>query len=1087
MHERKLVSVLFCDLVDFTPQAERQDPEDVQARLSRYHGRVRSEIEAYGGTVEKFIGDAVVAVFGAPRTHEDDAERAVRAGLAILEAVAELDAESPEFGVHVRVGVNTGEALVSVGANAAGGEGLAAGDVVNTAARIQAAAPKDAVAAGAETYRQTERVFAWEPLGPVALKGKAEPVELYRALEARGRFGSDLLRGDETPFVGRRVEQALLQGLFERAAETRSLQLVTLVGEPGVGKSRLVAELFRFVDERPELVTWRQGRCLAYGEGVTFWALGEIVKAHAGIYESDAADVASAKLEAVLAARDDRAWLHARLLPLLGIDSGAPAARDEQFAAWRRFVEGIAEERVTVVVVEDLHWADAALLDFLGYLADWAAGVPLLLVCSGRPELYERHATWGAGVRNATTINLAPLSESETGQLVRALADRRGLSEGLEQTVLERAGGNPLYAEELVRLLADGPADVNGDALSPTSVQALIAARLDTLTPERKRLLQDAAVVGKVFWAGALAAMGDDEPAAVELALHELGRKELVRPARRTSMEGEVEYAFWHALVRDVAYAQIPRADRARRHRAAAAWIERRSGDRVEDHAEILSHHYDAALKLARSAGDAALEAELAPPARRFLTLAGERALELDRGRAEERFEQALALTPPDAPERPELLLLIARVLQQGGRSREAAVVAEEALATGDEAVAVRALLRLASISLRLEEGRQIELTREALALVGDRMDVLRVEVLSELANASFVAGSYDDAIAAADQAAALATQLGVPQPNRALGYRGLCLASRGDARGLAEVERCRAALLESGASGDAATMTNNLAVAGYPLRGPAQTLATLDEGISFSDARGVVDLRLGMQAMRPALLAELGHPEEALAVTRDIAAIVEGAGDLFVLSEIRATEVALLAVLGRQDEAPVEPSELAAMVRPSGIPDGCLIGFTAAARLALALGRIEECAGYLAEVDQVPGVESTPYYARFQPELVRLALRVGQRALAARFAEVVRNAPVLVHARSSAAATLAEHDGRLAEAAAGYAEAAEGWQSFGNLPEHALALLGRGRTLTAMGHPDAPAARHEARAALDALGYAPAVAEIDALDDSRR
>ena len=651
------MSVLFCDLVGFTAASESADPEDVRARIRPYHASLRHELERYGGTVEKFIGDAVMAVFGAPIAHEDDPERAVRAGLRILEAIAELNEAEPGLKLQVRVGVDTGQVVVALDARPEQGEGIVAGDVVNTAARIQAAAPVNSVAVSRETFLQTERVFVYESLAPVEAKGKSEPVRLYRAVEARARFGSDLIRTQETLFVGREVEKTLLQGLFDRCVRDSGFELVTLVGEPGVGKSRLCAELFRYTDERGELIRWRQGRCLPYGEGITFWALGEIVKSHAGVFETDSAEVAAAKLEQVLPDVEERAWLKARLLPLLGIDSGQSASREESFSAWRRFVEGVAADGPAVIVVEDLHWADAPLLDFLSYFAEWVEGVPLLLLCTARPELFEKHSNWGAGTRNAHTINLSPLSESETSELVQGLLEQT-VSEQVRGAILEKAGGNPLYAEEFVRLVADrGLGDTVEGLAFPDSVQALIAARLDTLSPERKGLLQDAAVVGKVFWSGVLAALGEKDEREVELALHELARKELVRPARRSSMEGENEHAFWHVLVRDVAYGQIPRAARARKHRAAAAWLEAKADERVEDLADVLAYHYQEALRLARATGDVEVANDLLPDTRRMLVLAGDRAVSLDQVRANDFYRRALELYEPDDPMQAPVLL----------------------------------------------------------------------------------------------------------------------------------------------------------------------------------------------------------------------------------------------------------------------------------------------------------------------------------------------------------------------------------------------------------------------------------------------
>jgi class 3 adenylate cyclase len=316
LEERKVVSVLFCDLVGFTAASEAVDPEDVRARLRPYHELLRGVLERFGGTVEKFVGDAVMAVFGAPVAHEDDAERAVRAGLRILESIGELNEQDPGLALQVRVGINSGEAVVVLGARPELGEGLVSGDVVNTASRLQGVAPVNGVAVSGTTYRATERVFEWQPLEPVLVKGKQEPLVVWRPVRARARFGTDLIRTHATPLVGRELEKPLLIGTFERAAQQRACQLVTVVGEPGVGKSRLCAELFAYIEERPGLVRWRQGRCLPYGEGIAFWALGEIVKAECGILESDSPDEVGAKLERALPEEaQDRPWLLARLGP----------------------------------------------------------------------------------------------------------------------------------------------------------------------------------------------------------------------------------------------------------------------------------------------------------------------------------------------------------------------------------------------------------------------------------------------------------------------------------------------------------------------------------------------------------------------------------------------------------------------------------------------------------------------------------------------------------------------------------------------------------------------------------------------------
>jgi class 3 adenylate cyclase/tetratricopeptide (TPR) repeat protein len=1083
--ERKIVSVLFCDLVGFTAASEEQDPEDVRARIRPYHARLRQEIERFGGTVEKFVGDAVMAVCGAPVAHEDDAERAVRSGLAILDAIADLNEADPDLDLQVRVGINTGEAVVAVGARPDQGEGIVTGDVVNTAARIQSAAPVNGVAVSEQTYRATSRVFEYEQLAPVSVKGKAEPLSLWRAKAARSRYGSDVGRQFKTPLVGRELEKPLLVGTFERAAQQRSVQLVTVVGEPGVGKSRLVAELFAYIHAKPELTRWRQGRCLPYGEGITFWALGEIVKAEAGILESDSAEVAAAKLEGAVSTEDpERQWLLQRLVPLVGVEAASPAERQELFTAWRRFLEGLAASYPTVLVFEDVHWADEALLGFLEYLAEWSQGVPLLVVCAARPELYERRPGWGAGLRNATTINLSPLSDRETAELVSNLVTTSVLSQELEQAVLERAGGNPLYAEEFVRLLADRGFEDDQTVL-PEGVHALIAARLDTLSPERKSLLQDAAVLGKVFWVGALAEIGGHDEGGLELALHELSRKELVRPARTSSMDGESEYSFWHLLVRDVAYSQIPRAERARRHRSAAAWIERKAGERVEDLAEVLAHHYLQALELAEATGDTQHAAEATLPARRFLALAGERALGLDTAQAEARLTRALELTPPDDPGRADLLVRWADAAFQAGRAREAATALEQALSSlrgrGETEAAAQALQLRSLLALRLGEGRHVALAAEAIALLEQvRPGPALVAAYTQLANAQAIAGAYPEAVAAADRARALAQTLELPEPARALGYRGYARTYLGDADGLAEMERALALLIEQGAGRDAAILQNNLAIARYPLQGPARSLTAFEEGIAFCEQRGLAESAANLESNCPFLLAELGRPDEALERTAKSAAALEASGLTHSLGEPRAVELAIRLARGEQGLR-AEADWLIETGRKTAAADVIAMALASAAA-ALAAEAPELACALLAELDQA-GTRETPYYARQLAAMVRTALAAGDLKLAKRLADTLEpRYPLDEHALCAARAQLAEHAGDHAEATNLYTEAAARWQEFGNVPERAYALLGQGRCLLADGRLGAERPLCEARDLFASMRYKPALAETEAL-----
>jgi class 3 adenylate cyclase len=683
--ERKVVTILFTDLVGSTARAEGLDPEDVRAALSSYYAQLRAELERHGGTVEKFIGDAVMAVFGAPVAHEDDAERAVRAALAIRDSIGEE--------LQIRTAVNTGEALVALGAKQGEGDAMVAGDVVNTAARLQGAAPVNGILVGEGTYRATRHAIDYREAPAVEAKGKAEPVKVWEAVCAKSRVGSDVEQKLRTPLVGRERERSLLADALEHARREQSVQLVTLVGVPGIGKSRLVAELYQIAEADEDIISWRQGRSLPYGERASFWALGEIVKAHAGILESDDAAAAEDKLVAMVETlgedEREREWLTRHARPLLGLETTGPADRDEAFAAWRRLIEAAAEQRPLILVFEDLHWADDGLLDFVDHLADWATTVPLLIVATARPELLDRRPGWGGGKRNAFTLSIGALSNEETAQLLQRLLERPVLDAEAQQAVLQRAEGNPLYAEEYARMLAE---HADGDLPLPETVQGLIAARIDGLAPAEKSLLQDASVIGKVFWPGALTNCDQQ-------VLHALERKEFIRRDRRSAIAGETQYAFLHALVRDVGYGQIPRSERAQKHRRAAEWLASLAGDRAEDHAEMLASHYREALALSEAAG---LDTSpLRGPARRAFADAGQRAFSLGASRtAYELANEALALTDEGDEELPALQLLAA----YGGRDLA------EANVTGLLAEAVDGFLALEDTARAAETAQLLAL-----------------------------------------------------------------------------------------------------------------------------------------------------------------------------------------------------------------------------------------------------------------------------------------------------------------------------------------------------------------------------------------
>ncbi len=831
--ERKVVTVVFCDLVGFTARAESLDPEDVEALLGPYHARVRAELERRGGTVEKFIGDAVMALFGAPVAHEDDPERAVRAALAIRDFAV-------DEGLELRVGITTGEALVRLDAHPESGEGMASGDVVNTAARLQAAAPVNGILVGEATYRATREAIEYEEAAPVEAKGKSEPVDVWSATAARSRFGVDVTHHARAELVGRERELAILTDAFERARHECVPQLVTLVGVPGIGKSRLVYELSRIADAEPELITWRQGRCLAYGDGVAFWALAEMVKAQAGIGESDSEADAIAKLraavDAALADEQDARWVESHLRPLVGAETETGLGGDrrgEAFAAWRRFLEALAEQRPLVLVFEDLHWADDGLLDFVDELVDWLRDVPLLVVASARPELLERRPGWGGGKLNASTIGLAPLSSEHTARLIGRILERMLLPAETQTTLLDRAEGNPLYAEQFAQLYVErGSAD---ELPLPATLQGIVAARLDGLAAEEKGVLQDAAVFGKVFYAGAL---GMDPEQSAPL-LHGLERKGFLTRQRRSSLERETEWSFSHMLLRDVAYSQIPRAERAARHRAAAEWIE--SLGRLEDHAELLAHHWRSALELAAASGRDS--AELVDPARRALRDAGARAFSVNAyPAAASYYGDALGLWPADDDELPQLLYRHAHSLYLAADS-DALPALEQArdalLAAGDRQTAAEAELSISRIWWERGQGDTARTHQTSAAeLAGAETSAAAARVLAYIARTRMIAGEREDARRLAEEALAMAEELGNDEVRaHALTTIGGTKGYRGE-HGVAEIERARELAIAI-RSPQIGTILNNLAVETFFHFDLRKAGEHFDEGLRFAERFG--------------------------------------------------------------------------------------------------------------------------------------------------------------------------------------------------------------------------------------------------------
>lgn len=1101
--ERKVVSVLFIDLVGFTARSHEADPEDVRAALGRYYSLLRGQIERFGGTVEKFIGDAVMAVFGAPIAHEDDAERAVRAALRIVEAIEELNEQQPALDLAIRGAVNTGEAVVVLNPGPESGEGLVTGDVVNTASRLQGEAPAGGVLVGEVTYRSTSSFIDYEDLHPVRVKGKPHPIKVWRAIAARSRYGIDVDISPTTPFVGREVELELLESSFRRTLHQSSVQLVTILGEPGVGKTRLLTEFASHLDEQELLVYWRQGRSLPYGEGITFWALGEIVKAHAGILDSDGPDQAAGKLGSVLAhivdEQAERDWLAARLSPLIGTSgrSETEVRRDETFAAWRRFLEAVGRQRPLVVVFEDLHWADPAMLEFIDHLVEWSTGAPMLVLCSARPELFEKYAEWGGGKPNSTTISLSPLSESDTARLIGDLLSSSLLPAELQTTLLQRAGGNPLYASEFVRMLKDrGLLSNDGRSLTisaddipvPESIHSCIAARLDTLAPDRKSLLQDAAVVGKVFWNGALAHIGSTAVEAIKDSLHELVRKELIRPSFKSSLQGQEEYSFRHALIRDVSYGQIPKSARGRKHHACAQWIESVAEERVGDQAEVLAHHYEHATRL-RGGSDTESRA-LGDKTRRYLLLAGDRALQLDAGRARRFYERALEFAPADDPAHAGVVASLARAAHLTGDLTAAASLYDRAIpALLENGQPLRAGELLVWFSF-LEWYRG--LPQAELANIERAIDVLEAEppgaelaqAYATMAGREVVVGHPRSGLSWAEKSLELAERLGAHQVRmEALGFVGVARVAAGEAAGIHDLRRAVALGLELGLGHATALAYTNLLYITRLLEGPSAAKLVADEALTFVRRRGLYEQEMFIQSNVAENLYEAGDWDEALTVTDEILDWARSHRVVQMEVQALATKILVLAHRGDIREASsLAPTYLSGAHRVSD-PQVLLPALVGVALVRQANGEPLEAMKLLAEGERL--LRGNPEIAAWQlPDAMRLCIAARKPERGTRLLQSVEvQGPHQVLPVRTAEAILWEATGRLVEAIELYAEVALAWNRRGSKVEEALAVLGQGRCWLALGRGDDARSRlEEARELLLPPAARPWIEEVNEL-----
>ena len=1089
VEERRLVTIVFADLAGFTERSDRADPEDVRRILVPFHAVAKEEIERFGGTLDKFIGDAAMGVFGAPVAHEDDPERAVRAALAIRERVAGGN-------LPVRIAVHTGEALVTVGEGPMVGERVA-GDVVNTASRLQSFAPEGSVIVGEPTERATRHVIEYRPLPATRVKGKAEPLIASVATAVRTDT-PDREEDDPPPFVGRVRERELLHDLLDRTIGERAPRLVTVAGEPGIGKTRLVVDLHDHVMTTHGTVAWHRGRCRPYGESITFAALEEVVRSITGIGPGDSRPESRAKLDADLATLDlnqeDRGWLATRLRPLIGLsdDDELPADPDETIAAWSRFLEAVAERAPLAVVVEDLHWADDTMLGFLERLMERAPDVPLFLLCTARPELFARRPGWAAEVAHATTISLSPLTDAEMTDLLGTLLLRSVMSAEYGEALVRRAGGNPLYAREFVLMLEDratiGRGDLHGamdtsGAGVPDTVQALIAARLDALGPAERALLQAASVIGDRFWRGALEALQPEGFVAgvqdLEASLHVLQRRGLIRRSSTSSIASETELSFANGLIRDVAYGRLPRTARSRLHRAVTAWLETVTDEGMTTRADLLASHATRALDLAVAAGLDDEVPELEAAAVRCVMLAGDRQVSLDAARAAQYYRQAITLAPAGS-ERAETRRTATSLGWRSGNMtidqalEEYRTAEREAMDAGDHRLAARVLRRIYyQLGLKGDTTGANEALERAIALV--EHDTEAAEVLAELyacrSEAQMLAGRSEESLRWADRA------LELPRTGTvtlmALHLRGNARCEAGDLAGVDDLHEALRLAEASGVAIDIVTSYSYLLEWVGLESGPSVALPMNRATTDLCRRRGIEGQGTWTRAEGFWLRFDAGLWDELLVEAADLDAWAASHGDTQIATVAGLYRARVLAHRG--DTATTV--ELAEVFTPAARRIEDLQVLAPALVVAIvahaAAGDQTQALALADEFDAATAAGPTEYRELYLPEVVRVLIAAGEPDLAER---IVGDRPVHVRrtrlAMMSSRALLAEARGDAKTTSAGFREAASGWEAWGGRFEQGHAAAGLARTLEALGKTgEAALAANKADSILGPLG----------------
>jgi class 3 adenylate cyclase/tetratricopeptide (TPR) repeat protein/nicotinamide riboside kinase len=1081
--ERKFATAVFADLVGSTSLAEREDPEVVQSLVGRTFDRLAEEVERYGGLLEKFMGDAILAVFGVPKSHEDDPERAVRTALEMQAILSELNRGFVAEGrveLAMRIGVEAGEVLVDLERAHGPRDRMLTGDAVNTAARLQTACEPGHVVVGPSVYAATKDVFDYRELEPLDLKGKADAVLAWEALRIKARRrGERPSLGLEARLIGRDEELTMLKQTLHRVESDARPSLVTIVGPAGAGKSRLVQELANDQEGRSQIVYWRSGRCLAYGN-TSYSALADAIKAQCEILEDDAAEVAARKADAAVIELFGDDEVAAQIRVLVGGGASRSFGREELFEGWRRFLERMAARYPLVLVLEDIHWADAGLLDFIDHVVDWAQG-PILLVTLARPELFDVRPTWGGGKRNATSIYLDPLSEAEGIAMIDDLLPGE-ISDDTRRLIVERSEGNPLYTEEIVRTLIDNgvlrateasrweEAKRVEDFQLPRSIQGLIAARLDGLPDDEKGLLQDAAVIGRVFWAGAVERLSGRDPSEVGAALGRLRVKELVVPHESSSFSGENEYAFRHNLIRDGAYDSLPKSLRAEKHGGVARWAAERAGDRADEIAELLATHDVEALRYLDELGDVgSARDELMREGYRWSRAAGDRARKLwQQSGAVGWYREALRLSAAlDAPV--EERASIARALAHaswGTTAVDVAVQAAElALAlfeeAGDEAGAGWADARIALAVFTLGDDERVVFHSERaiarLESAGDSEDLS--DALCVFGRFRWRRGDLDAAEPLLRRGLEIARRIGSDaHAAQSMHWLGLVLLQRGRlAEGLPMVEESFRLGKEAGDFDLVHHMYNNVAsvLAEYASDYP-RAKEILEEGIEIARKAGARHNLAWQMGSLGDVLAELGRLPEAEEAEREALEMAEEVADEPLIG-MRTQFLGQLRFLrGDLREADELYRRAEPLLRQNPEPQSQLPLMFLAGALAQAKGDVAAgVTAYAAVREQ--GRESFPTLAaQASLELARLLVRAGRtgEATGARI-EFPGEVPPAAAAFAAATRGVVADDAQ--ESVSILREAVGRFESVGQTIELARCLLDLGRELARSGEDPVP------------------------------